>query len=213
MIQPNELPDYHLPDLSSIQRQYLVRDDKGRYGIGYVDHRREIIWARPIGTPAQIGASADMGLPSNAVLMTHTSWRLDANDKYHGLWYDDAPAHVQPEMIRRLIIIDDLGWRLPDTWADVALAGSDQMGHWNYSATLGKIGGEPPIKGQKGDEMTIAQAEEYAREVGEQVTARGIRYAAKHGYIPGARKIGRDWLITYEGVNHYLDNRPKRGPK
>ena len=93
------------------------------------------------------------------------------------------------------------------------MAGSDQMGYWDYGATLGKVGGEPPVKGQASGEMTVEQAQDYAREVGEQVTSRGIRLAAKNGYIPNARKIGRDWLITYDGFNHYLDNRPKRGPK
>lgn len=71
----------------------------------------------------------------------------------------------------------------------------------------------PPVKGQRPEKMTTEQAMEYADEVGEKITKRGIRLAAKNGYIPGAHKIGRDWLITYEGFNHYLDNRPKRGPK
>lgn len=63
------------------------------------------------------------------------------------------------------------------------------------------------------DEMTVEQAKDYAREVGERVTGRGIRKAAKNGYIPGARKIGRDWLIPYKGINYYFGNRPPRGPK
>lgn len=116
-------------------------------------------------------------------------------------------------MVRRLTIVADMGYLLPDKWADIALAGSDEMGHWNYGATLGKVGGEPPVKGQLANEMTVKQAEDYAHEVGEAVTGRAIRLAAKNGYIPQARKIGRDWLIPYEGFNHYLDNRPKRGPR
>jgi hypothetical protein len=61
--------------------------------------------------------------------------------------------------------------------------------------------------------MTIQQSEDYARLLGNEISARAIRYAAKHGFIPGARKLGRDWLIPYEGLNYYLDHRPKRGPK
>ena len=112
-----------------------------------------------------------------------------------------------------MVILSDLGYKMPDHWADVALAGSDQAGHWNYGATLGKVGGKPPVEGMTSGEMTVEQAEEYAKEVGEQATARGIRLAARRGYIPGARKIGRDWVITYDGFNHYLDNRPRPGRK
>jgi hypothetical protein len=61
--------------------------------------------------------------------------------------------------------------------------------------------------------MTVEEAAEYAKEVGEIVTVRSIRYAAAHGFIPGARKIGRDWLIDYEGFNYYLDHRPRPGRK
>ena len=201
--------NYHWPDLSSVQRQYVVRDDRGRYGIAHAAEH-DVIWAHPIGKPANVETP-------DGIFMTATSWHLQTDGAYTGWWSDDDvptyPATVPPEMIRRLEIVDDLGILIPDKWADVALAGSDQMGHWDYGATLGKIGGTPPVKGQKSAEMTVEQAQEYAREVGEQVTARGIRLAAKNGYIPNARKIGRDWLITYEGFNHYLDNRPKRGRK
>lgn len=62
-------------------------------------------------------------------------------------------------------------------------------------------------------DMTIEQAESFASAAGEPVAGRTIRHAAAAGYIPGARKSGRDWLIPYEGFNHYLDNRPKRGRK
>ena len=215
-MNPTQLPAYRWPDLSPITRQYLVRDDRGRYGIGVVDHRREIMWVRPVGTPQVMQADPDMGLPTGAILMTPIPWKRE-DDAYSGWWADDKvptfPAIVPPEMIRRLEIVDDLGWVIPDKWADVALDGSDQMGHWSYGATLGKVGGEPPVKGQTIDEMTIAQAAEFARECGEPVTERALRHAARKGYIPGSRKVGRDWLITYDGLGHYLDNRPKRGPK
>lgn len=217
-MQPKDLPEYRLPDLSQIQRQYVVRDDLGRYGIAHTTGGDAPLWARPIGMPAQIGASPEMALPSNAVLITSTGWHLEKDGTYRGWWSDDnVPASttssVPDKYIRHLVIVDDLGYRLPDHWADIALAGSDEMGYWDYGATLGKVGGSPPVKGQKSGEMTVEQAQDYAHEVGEQVTARGIRLAAKNGYIPDARKIGRDWLITYEGMNHYLDNRPKPGRK
>lgn len=61
--------------------------------------------------------------------------------------------------------------------------------------------------------MNVGEAEKYAREIRKEVTGRGIRFAARRGYISGARKLGRDWLIPYEGLRHYLYNRPKRGPK
>jgi hypothetical protein len=62
-------------------------------------------------------------------------------------------------------------------------------------------------------DMSVEQAVEHAAEKGNKVTARGIRKAAKSGYIKYARKIGRDWVIPVDGLDHYLDNRPKRGPK
>lgn len=208
--------NYRWPDLSPVIRQYVVRDDQGRFGIAHATDT-DTIWARPIGLPGEMAVPADMGLPHNAVIITSTSWRLQTDSTYTGWWYDDDvpthPATVPPEMIRRLQIVDDLGILIPNKWADIALAGSDELGHWDYGATLGKIGGEPPVKGQAPNEMTANQAEDYAHEVGERVTARAIRLASKNGYIPGARKVGRDWLIPYDGFNHYLDHRPKRGPK
>ncbi len=217
MTPQNQLPEYRWPNLSIVKRQYLVRDDQDRYGIGVVDHRRDIIWARPVGQPAEMAAPDGLALPRNAVLITATCWDRADDASYTGYWSDDNvptfPATVPPEMIRRLEIVDDLGWIMPDWVADEALANSGLAGHWNYGAKLGRVGGEPPVKGQRNDEMTVQQAAEYAREVGEVVTGRGIRLAARNGYIPGARKVGRDWLIPYEGMNHYLDNRPARGPK
>lgn len=203
---------YFWPDLSPVVRTVIVKDDQGRFGIAQdnVYHHPGTLAAYPIDTPAQINTG-------NAVLMTNTVWHIQDDGSYTGIWYDyngpTFPVTIPPDQIRRLTIIQDLGYLMPDYWADKALTGSDKSGHWDYGATLGKIGGESPIKGQTGNEMTVDQAEAYAREVGEPVTARGIRLAAKNGYIPGARKVGRDWLITYDGFNHYLDNRPKPGRK
>ena len=68
------------------------------------------------------------------------------------------------------------------------------------------------IQTRGANEMTIAQAVEFARKKGKTITGRGIRKAAASGYILGARKLGRDWLIPRDGFVHYLNNRPKRGP-
>lgn len=211
-IQPKAI-NYRWPDLSSIIRQYVVRDDQGRCGIAYNDcYREDVLFAHPIDVQPTISVG-DEALPANAILMTDTAFHL-RDGQYQGTWYDyKGIGQVPKKDIRTLTIIDDLGYIIPTRYADIALAGSDQMGHWDYGATLGKIGGNPPIKGQKPGEMTVEGAEDYSREVGEPVTRRNIRLAASNGYIPGARKIGRDWLIPYDGYNHYLDNRPKRGPK
>lgn len=214
----NELPEYRWPDLSPVIRRYVVRDDQGRVGIAYADpcYHKDTLFAHPATLSAKTGAGNVAGtetLPPNAIIMTDTPFTL-RDGTYQGTWCDyPGSGQIPPEHIRTLTIIDDLGYTIPDKFADAALVGSDQMGHWNYGATLGKVGGEPPVKGQNADEMTVDQAEDYAREVGETATARGIRLAAKNGYIPGARKIGRDWLIPYGGFNQYLDNRPKPGRK
>lgn len=210
---------YRWPDLSAIERQYVVVDDQGRYGIATQDHRKDVLFAHPINVPSVIPADklGIKNMPAKATLMTPTAWNLHPDGSYTGTWYDydgpTFPATVPEEMIRRLTIVEDLGYKIPDRWAEIALEGSQEMSHWDYGATLGKVGGFPPVKGQLPGEMTVKAAENYAHEVGESVTARAIRHAAENGYIPGARKIGRDWLIPYEGFNHYLENRPRPGRK
>lgn len=216
----NEHKNYRWPDLSPVVRQYVVKDDQGRVGIAYQD-REDVMFAHPATMPSMVTPGTIQGtnhLPVDAIIMTNTAWHWDdAAGAYTGWWWDDdvptSPASVPPEMIRRLEIVEDLGFQMPDRWADEVLAGSDEMGYWNHGAHIGKVGGKPPKNGQASNEMTVAQAEDYAREVGESVTARAIRLAARNGYIPGARKVGRDWLIPYEGINYYLDNRPKPGRK
>jgi hypothetical protein len=196
--------NYRWDDLSPVVRQYVVVDNNGRYGIAMVDHREDVIFAHPIDVDTQIGNDGSLALPSNAVIMTDTAF-YPSPDGWRGQWYDQNVDVT-------LSVVSGLGIYMPDRIADRALAGSDQMGHWDYGAKLGKVGGEPPVKGQKHDEITIEQAVDYAREVGETITKDGVRRACQKGYIP-ARKIGRDWLLTYEGLNYYFDNRPKRGPK
>lgn len=205
--------DYRWPSMAPVRRQYVVVDDRGRFGVAYSSEADQL-WARPIGQPAERGASPEMALPGNAIVMTSTLFKLQPDGTYRGVWFDyNGPSHIPDNLQHHLTVVDDLGYLMPDQWADIALAGSDEAGHWNYGATLGKVGGEPPVKGQNPYEMTTEQAEDYAREVGESVTRRGIRLAARNGYIPGSRKVGRDWLIPYDGFNHYLDNRPKPGRK
>jgi len=203
---------YRWNDLSPVIRQYVVVDERGRYGIGSVDpnHGDDVIFAHP----ASVGETLDSTqgvpgaetLPSNAIVMTDTAFHRKDDGSFSGFWFDEQEnCHIR--------IVSDLGYKMPDRVADFALAGSDEMGHWDYGAKLGKVGGEPPVKGQKSKEMTVQKALEYAVAVGEKVTKRGIRKAANSGYILDARKVGRDWLIPYNGFNHYLDNRPKRGRK
>lgn len=206
MINPNDLPEYRWPDLSAVIRQYIVQDDHGRIGVAHNGPNGDL-WAHPAEMPALDQAAPEMGLPSGAKIMTNTLWRQDG-EYWVGHWCDQ-PIEDQ----RHLTIIDDLGWVMPDRYADQALAESDQRGYWDYGARLGKVGGQPPVPGQMPDECTIPQAVDYTAEVGEPVTARGLRLACTRGYIPGARKIGRDWLMPYEGINHYLDNRPRPGRK
>jgi len=185
--------EYRWPDLSPVTRQYIVKDDQDRMGIAYSDsiYHDGVLFAHPIDVQAEISHG-------RAILMTDTTWMLQPDGSYSGTWYDYGgpifPATVPPEMLRCITVVQDLGYLMPDKWADHLLSGLESN--------------QPPKT-----EMNVNQAEDYAREVGESVTARAIRLAADHGYIPGARKIGRDWLIPYDGFNHYLDNRPKRGRK
>jgi hypothetical protein len=140
---------YRWPDLSNVIRRYVVLDDKGRYGIAY-SSEQSTLWARPIGKVAEMSASPETALPQNAVIMTSTSWTLQEDGTYKGIWFDYSgpsfPANIPEEKVRYLTIIDDLGYQMPDKWADIALSGSDEMGYWDRGATLGKIGGEPRVK-------------------------------------------------------------------
>lgn len=61
--------------------------------------------------------------------------------------------------------------------------------------------------------LTTTEALALAHQEGQQLSARGLRKALASGYIPGARRYGRDWLMPLEGLMAYLHNRPKRGPK
>lgn len=56
--------------------------------------------------------------------------------------------------------------------------------------------------------LTIAQACDHAKHT---ITPRGLRFACAAGHVPGAQKVGRDWILPSDGLDHYLQNRPKPG--
>jgi hypothetical protein len=184
---------YLWPNLSPVIRQYIVSDDLGRLGIACSDsvYHIGVLSAHPIDTPAEVSYQG-------GILMTDTPWNIQSDNTYTGIWYDyDGPlfpASVPEEMLRHITIVQDLGYLMPDKWADLLLSGLDAN--------------QPPKT-----DMNVNQAEEYAHDAGEPLTARAIRHAASNGYISGARKVGHNWLIPYDGFNHYLDYRPKRRRK
>ena len=45
------------------------------------------------------------------------------------------------------------------------------------------------------------------------IQPRTIRLAITSGYIPGAYKAGRDWLLPVQEFLHWTENRPKPGRK
>lgn len=64
--------------------------------------------------------------------------------------------------------------------------------------------------------LTVDEAVEYARKLDFETPPnfnRTIRYAAAHGFIPRARKIGRDWTFHTMRFLGWLNNRPKPGRK
>lgn len=61
--------------------------------------------------------------------------------------------------------------------------------------------------------LTIGDAIDLASTIGKSISDRTIRYAADNGFIQGATKQGRDWLIPKSGFLTYLNNRPKPGRK
>lgn len=147
---------YRWPDLSPVLRRYVVRDDLGRYGIAYEDnvYHTNVLFAHPIDVPSITGnkdiPGADL-LPTDAMLMTDTAWHL-TDGAYRGTWYDYPHTDKVPEQdIRTLTIIDDLGYVMPDKMADLLLAGSDGMGHWDsfWASRLGRKGGQSTSEAKK----------------------------------------------------------------
>jgi len=71
----------------------------------------------------------------------------------------------------------------------------------------------PDTDGPEDAIINIRQAAVLCRKLGKPVSERGLRKACAQGYVPGAKKIGRDWVLTYHGLNYYLDHRPRPGRK
>lgn len=54
----------------------------------------------------------------------------------------------------------------------------------------------------------LISVEEYARSVGKSVEQ--VKIHLRNGRIPNARKIGRDWVISRDSINHYPSDGRKR---
>lgn len=193
-MKPNELKKLKWNNNESLTRCYVVRDDQGRYGIANYDpvYDEGVLFAHPIDLPEITGADGVPGaetLPGGALAITNTTWRLRDDGKYHGAWFDKQDT-------RTLEIVDDLGWVLPDSEAE-------------------RVARQKTDNPEDAEDAIINthQAAEYCREVGQPVTLRGLRKACERGYIEGARKVGRDWLMSYRALNYYLGHRPRRGRK
>jgi len=93
---------------------------------------------------------------------------------------------------------------LPDDW----LSFINVWGTTAADAWLHDLEGYQPDCREHASTMTVSLAAAISG-----VSERGIRLAAKNGYIPGAHKVGRDWVIPFNGLWHYINNRPKRGKK
>lgn len=200
-MKPEELPKLEWPNLAALERQYVVRDNFGRYGIARYDpvYHQNVLFAHPISLSHISGVESVPGtesLPAGAIILTNTPWHLGEDGKYHGVWCDySGPIDIPDHLVRSLEIVDDLGWVLPDEMAD-------------------RVCHPSPAEGNPEDAIiNIRQAVQFCREAGTPVSARGLRKACARGHIPNAFRIGRDWLITYRALNHYLDNRPRRGRK
>jgi hypothetical protein len=156
MITPDAQPKYRFPNLKPVIRQYVVRDDLGRYGIAYSDnlYHEGVLFAHPADVSEQISPAGVKGaetLPTNAILMTDTAFHF-RDGVYQGTWYDyTGIGQVPSSDIRTLTIISDLGYLLPDSVAAEWLTGSDQMGHWDnfYAKRLGKKGGSSTTAAKK----------------------------------------------------------------
>ena len=156
MITPDTQPKYRFPSLKPVIRQYVVRDDLGRYGIAYSDnlYHAGVLFAHPADVSEQISSTGVKGaetLPGNATLMTDTAFHL-RDGYYQGTWYDyTGIGQVPPKDIRTLTIVSDLGFLLPDSVAAEWLTGSDEMGYWDnyYAQRLGKKGGSSTTDAKK----------------------------------------------------------------
>lgn len=61
--------------------------------------------------------------------------------------------------------------------------------------------------------LTVGEAVEYAKDRGEDIPERTIRWAASHGFIKEAEKQGRDWRMPRSSLIVWMNHRPKPGRK
>jgi len=109
---------------------------------------------------------------------------------------------------------NDYGVDLPATWADVDARAEELVciDGTLYPDRMGRAAQR--YFGVENDTYyTIPQALQVASEQGITISPRTLRYAAKHGLIQGAEKIGRDWFLPKWSLQEYLLDRPKPGRK
>ncbi len=61
--------------------------------------------------------------------------------------------------------------------------------------------------------LTVDQAAELATRYNIDIPGRTIRWAAKHQFIHGAEKVGRDWRFPQSTFLYWMEHRPKPGRK
>lgn len=185
MKEPRKLPKYTWGDSSSVLRLYIVMDNRGRFGIAIADpvHHPNDLLVYPIDLLAEE--------KENSLYFVVWSYK---NGTYCGTW-QNIQAENNPDETQTLTILKDLGWHMPDWIADQILS------QQKISAL------------EENEEVTISKALAYCEDLGITITERGFRKACEKGNIPGAHKVGRDWLVPYEGLMQYLSNRPRPGRK
>jgi len=63
------------------------------------------------------------------------------------------------------------------------------------------------------NDMIIRDAVAYVERQGYKISNRSLRLAAANNRIPGAHRLGRDWMIPQAGLDHYLANHPRLSRK
>jgi hypothetical protein len=139
---------------------------------------------------------------------------LLGDQKRHTINAEITTDHPSSSYNQPVIVLDDGGALSMQSWVllgyqveEITKKEARLMKKWLDLMALMITGS------QSKREYTIAEATEHATENGHQITDRGLRKAAKNGYVPGAYKIGRDWIIPEDGLDDYLNNRPKPGRK
>lgn len=135
--------------------------------------------------------------------------------KINGAWYtDEMPNHVVVELENGSLAKFYLTPFREITEADLTPYHSTKRAGQTLPPYLYRhygleLAGDIPQEDRA--EITVAEAVALAESMGQSITDRTIRLAADNGYIPGARKVGRDWLLPRYGLVHYLENRPRPG--